>query len=285
MMRALFVLLIPFYFLADAQIKEINFLGKSWYLHGVDVRLTLPIKNPKTTTSFITNTDRQFDAPENRYGYSSLRRFSLEDIRTWSDFGISTGLLFKPFAKSDIRFLSSSEFIHNLSFRKEKYFYSWETIKPIDYDPGGDDARRTASMFIYNPSLNFSTRAIAKRIKLYAGMDARFATSNNISMSINSYAVDSFFTNTNIPENEDLILNTSMRSIGAGYTMGIKIAPTCYFNFHCELKNTYSSSWYSNTKDNFGQRLTQVHFGFRYKFAGPIADEEAIERIQNTQFW
>ena len=27
---------------SKAQVKEINFLGKNWYLHGIDARLILP---------------------------------------------------------------------------------------------------------------------------------------------------------------------------------------------------------------------------------------------------
>lgn len=42
-MRAFLLLLIPFYLSVNAQVKEINFLGKKWYLHGYGFRIKLLI--------------------------------------------------------------------------------------------------------------------------------------------------------------------------------------------------------------------------------------------------
>ena len=277
-----------FYTYSFGQVKEVNFFGKSWYLHGIDARLIFP--NYKTTSSthgIARNHSQLFHALGAKYDYSVERIPRVLDMGRGSDFGLSAGLVLKPFSRSTVPVLQSLEAIHNIGIRREKYYYYWSDISPIGSDFGAAEGTYLNSMFFYHPSVNISTRSVAKRLKFYAGLDLRFATSNKVQYDLIYYAKDYFFLNTNTEPSQPLNLNIGRRSIGGGGTIGVKLAPTCYFNVHCELKSLYSTSWYTSTKTNFGQSTLQLNFGFRYKFAGPIpeTDEDQEKQTDQVLFW
>jgi hypothetical protein len=273
------------FFSSKAQVKEVHFLGKNWYLHGIDARLTLPnYKTNATLKAFEKNHQQLFSAIENEYNYSSNVKLSSDNFQTGFDYGFSAGLVFRPFTKVESKLLQSTEIIHNFGLRKEDYRYIWDELIVYGTIVRTSDARYQNSMAFYQPSINLSTKTIANRIKFYGGLDLRFATSNSTSFTVKRYAAEYVFPNNNTDPRSDLQINLSKASLGAGYTAGLKFAATCNFNVHCEIKDIYQTTWYRSNNYHFPQRITQLNFGFRYKFNAPDDEGNSAEDIQSV-FW
>ena len=257
-----------------AQVKEVTFLGKNWYLHGVESRLQFPnyyySNNPDKLMGY---NEAIINEITSKYSVEFIENIPTEhnSIRI-TDVGCSAGLVFKPFTKSDIRFLNAAEVCHNIGFYDVKHWYTWDNIPRVEQFQYS--AASKSSMFFYNPSINFSTGAFAKRIKLYAGLDLRFATENRIEFITNREAKDSIFSNHNTSPLQNTNHIISRKDFGAGYTVGLKLAATCYFNIHAEIKNFASVSAFKHSNAKYSERLAQFQIGFRYKFAGPNQGEQ-----------
>jgi patatin-like phospholipase/acyl hydrolase len=86
------------FFSSKAQVKEVQFLGKNWYLHGIDARLILPNYKTNATLKAFKKTHQQlFSAIENEYNYSDsiFKKYKVSRTKKGSLFSQQASFIFR----------------------------------------------------------------------------------------------------------------------------------------------------------------------------------------------
>lgn len=278
-MRILLLFLIPFYFLADAQVKEINFLGKTWNLVGYDFRL-----KPRVYSNlFFVDQFKNANFPSAEY----LNQYNLENTFSKNDLlrslnTLSAGAVFRPFMQSKLKFVKQIEIAHNV----ELEHISDKMISSFINGFVGLPMHYTSTNLGYNPRFIICSPTIAESLKFYVSGDAY------VYLPLGGY----FYTN---PDDAFLLngggdytkgnghysdrINSSSLKYGTGLSLGVKVNLNCNWNFHLEGNAIDIYTRHSTTKKNTVAGIRGVQFGLRYKFGTP-SEEESESRPSST-FW
>jgi opacity protein-like surface antigen len=267
------------FFSSKAQVKEVHFLGKNWYLHGYDLR----VKGRLYTPSFYNNLFENAEFPTSEYkdhfdfhAYIPKRDY-LRAVNT-----VSAGAVFRPFFQSPINFIRQIEFAHNvelerISLKLDKYQspqnqYS-TFIKTLEFG--------------YNPRLILSSPTIAGSLKFYLAADGygfipiigTIYTRPNEAFLPNgskSYDIAGTFYNDRI--------STKHLKYGGGFSAGVKINLSCNWNFHVEYSSFDVYTRHSSTKSTSQNGNRGVQLGLRYKYGSP-EDTENKNEGSTPVFW
>lgn len=278
-MRVLLLFLIAFYFSANAQVKEINFLGKTWNLVGYDFR----VKPRIYSNSFYVDQFKNANFPSAEY----LNQYDLENTYSKNDLlrslnTLSAGAVFRPFIQSRLKFVKQIEIAHNVELEHISDKMSTEFTKG-----GGDIPMHFTSTNIgYNPRFIVSSPTVAESLKFYisgdgyayAPLGAFFYTSPDDAFLPNgrgSYKKGK-------TSYSDRIISSSLK-YGAGFSLGVKVNLNCNWNFHLEGNTIDLYTRHSTTKKTTLAGNRGVQFGLRYKFGTPT--EEESESRPSSTFW
>lgn len=273
-----------------AQVREINFLGKKWHLHGVDARFgfkNMAMNNPQALLQEESNQITELIA---KYDKTKIADNVITSSgQNYLSYNISAGLIFKPFSKSEKRHLQSPEVVQQIGIFKQYFEPSWDTATmSSSFRPFG--AKSISSHLTYNPSLTMSTPTFGGLFKAYAGGDVRFdfplfqefSLTNNSAQVIYEQPSDAI-------SKENAYNQTSFQLLskraGIGYTIGIKMYLSCNTNFHIELKDTYLLEKYQFTENTCKYRNLQVQAGLRYKFSKPESPASKSNDLAKSAFW
>lgn len=276
-MRILLLFLIPFYFLADAQVKEINFLGKNWYLHGYDFRIKGRFYSPNFYTSIVDNADYPSEKYESIYR-SKKKEYEYDYLNVVNT--LSVGFVFRPFFQVNSKFIKQIEFVHNLEVERVS-----GSVQTTEYFLNTTPSLIKSNHLGYNPRIVFSTPSIAQSFKLYVAADGYgyIPLSGFIYNQLPSnLATKGVSYKKNGDEYNDRI-QSSHYKYGAGGSLGLKMNLNCNLNFHIEYSifdvyTKHSATNITSTAGNAG-----VQFGLRYKFGTP--SEEGSESRPSSTFW
>lgn len=267
-----------------AQVKEINSLGKKWYLHGYDFR----IKGRLYTPSFYTSLFQNAEFPSVEYkGQFNFTQFHPKRDFLRATNTISAGVVFRPFFQSPIKFIRQVEFAHNIEIERIKV--GFHNFTQNDFSTNYN----TNSIFIksldlgYNPRLILSSPTLAESLKLYLAADGygfipisgTVYTTPDRSFLPNgskSYSIAGDFFKDKI--------STNHFKYGGGISAGVKVNLSCNWNFHLEYStfDVYTRHGYTKSVSQSGNR--GVQFGLRYKF-GSAEESEADTSNKTPVFW
>jgi hypothetical protein len=191
--------------------------------------------------------------------------------------------VFRPFHRSQIKFIKQFEFSHNLEIER------LSTLAAADYPRSygvGQMLIRTLEIG-YNPRFIISSNTFADYLKLYITADgyAFVPVSNTIYTQIDEsylvnknkgyYVRNDYFTDR---------LSSSHFKIGGGVGVGIKMNINCNWNFHIEANtfDVYTKFWETGRVAQSGN--SGVQFGLRYKFG--ISTNDGSEEVGSLPvFW
>jgi hypothetical protein len=280
-MRKLTVLLMTLLWcFSNAQVKEISFLGKNWYLHGYDFK----VKMRDYSEGFYSTMSQEalvaspaYDTVMNT-AYKHNVGYLPRKINT-----LSIGVVFRPFHRSQIPFIKQFEFSHTIEIER------LNTIAAAGYEGSGFTDQMLIKTFEigYNPRFIINSNTFADYLKLYMSVDgyAFIPISNSIYTQIDdSYLInktdgynkqDAYFTDR---------LSSSHFKYGGGLSAGIKMNLNCNWNFHIEAStfDVYTRYWESKRTAQSGNIGIQI--GLRYKFGVPSENENDTE-YKPPVFW
>jgi hypothetical protein len=280
-MRKLTVLLMTLLWcFSNAQVKEISFLGKNWYLHGYDFK----VKMRDYSEGFYSTMSQEalvaspaYDTVMNT-AYKHNVGYLPRKINT-----LSIGMVFRPFHRSQIPFIKQFEFSHTIEIER------LNTIAAAGYEGSGFTDQMLIKTFEigYNPRFIINSNTFADYLKLYMSVDgyAFIPISNSIYTQIDdSYLInktdgynkqDAYFTDR---------LSSSHFKYGGGLSAGIKMNLNCNWNFHIEAStfDVYTRYWESKRTAQSGNIGIQI--GLRYKFGVPSENENDTE-YKPPVFW
>jgi hypothetical protein len=280
-MRKLTVLLMTLLWcFSNAQVKEICFLGKNWYLHGYDFK----VKMRDYSEGFYSTMSQEalvaspaYDTVMNT-AYKQNVGYLPRKINT-----LSIGMVFRPFHRSQIPFIKQFEFSHTIEIER------LNTIAAAGYEGSGFTDQMLIKTFEigYNPRFIINSNTFADYLKLYMSVDgyAFIPISNSIYTQIDdSYLInktdgynkqDAYFTDR---------LSSSHFKYGGGLSAGIKMNLNCNWNFHIEAStfDVYTRYWESKRTAQSGNIGIQI--GLRYKFGVPSENENDTE-YKPPVFW
>jgi hypothetical protein len=280
-MRKLTVLLMTLlWYFSNAQVKEISFLGKNWYLHGYDFK----VKMRDYSEGFYRTMSQEALVPSPAYdtvmntAYKQNVGYLPRKINT-----LSIGAVFRPFHRSQIPFIKQFEFSHNIEIER------LNTIAAASYRGNGLSDQMLIKTFEigYNPRFIINSNTFADYLKFYMSVDgyAFIPISNSIYTQIDdSYLInktdgynkqDAYFTDR---------LSSSHFKYGGGLSAGIKMNLNCNWNFHIEAStfDVYTRYWESKRTAQSGNIGIQI--GLRYKFGVPSGNENDTE-YKPPVFW
>jgi hypothetical protein len=280
-MRKLTVLLMTLLWcFSNAQVKEISFLGKNWYLHGYDFK----VKMRDYSEGFYSTMSQEALVPSPAYdtvmntAYKHNVGYLPRKINT-----LSIGMVFRPFHRSQIPFIKQFEFSHTIEIER------LNTIAAASYEGSGFTDQMLIKTFEigYNPRFIINSNTFADYLKLYMSVDgyAFIPISNSIYTQIDdSYLInktdgynkqDAYFTDR---------LSSSHFKYGGGLSAGIKMNLNCNWNFHIEAStfDVYTRYWESKRTAQSGNIGIQI--GLRYKFGVPSENENGTE-YKSPVFW
>ncbi len=289
-MRGLTNIILCLTICVTAQVKELNFLGKSWHLHAVEMRYGFPDIRLNNETTLVAEDQHLQQELITKYNKEKPAASTIYYPYTHSlGKTLALGAVFKPFQKSSSPLFQSVELGHTFGLVTQTFESFWDTI-PNSVQPKPYGARNYSTNFYYNPSLNLSTPRFLKVLKGYGGMDARFdkPLSHEYFISKNSsQAVFIVDQNTINDDNryELSIYSLPIRKIGIGYTLGLKMYLSCNFNLHIEFKDYIQQEKYLASKNTYNVQTTQILVGLRYKFAQLLEDTKANNKEHLKAFW
>ena len=280
-MRKLTVLLMTLLWcFSNAQVKEISFLGKNWYLHGYDFK----VKMRDYSEGFYSTMSQEALVASPAYdtimntAYKQNVGYLPRKINT-----LSIGMVFRPFHRSQIPFIKQFEFSHTIEIER------LNTIAVASYEGSGFTDQMLIKTFEigYNPRFIINSNTFADYLKLYMSVDgyAFIPISNSIYTQIDdSYLInktdgynkqDAYFTDR---------LSSSHFKYGGGLSAGIKMNLNCNWNFHIEAStfDVYTRYWESKRTAQSGNIGIQI--GLRYKFGVPSENENDTE-YKPPVFW
>ncbi|MBR9861808.1 hypothetical protein GYB22_13905 [bacterium] len=261
-----------------AQVKEVNFLGKSWFLHGYDIRYSGNIVDPKLHTEisnlieFPTQEYQDYIHSEMDNAYSI--RNAILPYRAFS-----FGLVFRPFQQSKINWIQQFEFSHNVEVEHINLF--------IDAKSLNTSFAYRALDLTYTPRFMVSSPTFADYLKIYATGELRFTSPIRsflyVEVPDDIIPNKSKISSDRLKGYDDRLSNSYLIS-GAGIGGGIKMNVTCNWNVHLEgahyrLMATRLSKDYKSFNS-----MTQIRLGIRYKFGIPEETEEK-EKKEPSVFW
>ena len=276
-MRLLSILLLFSTLSSIAQVKEINFLGKSWYLHGIDFRL----KGRSHDNIFYENILDHADYPSDAYkSYYQDIRHSAQRSSLNPFVGIGAGAVFRPLMKSKFSFLQQIEIAHNLELERFAYL-----LKVNSYSVANHKKATIRSWNLgYNPRLIISSPRFSDNFKLYIAADGyvflplRTMVYTNPDSSIILNKGDDYELNDGDWHDR---IPSSFTKLGYGGTLGLKMNLDCNWNFHIEGNYIQLTSLFEN--ENSQTLALGVQFGIRYKFGVKEFDSEGIKKP--SIFW
>lgn len=278
-MRASLLLLVGISLMCQAQVKEVNFFGKSWYLHGYDFR----IKGRGYGHDFYRQLAKQSTYPDQAYSNDVSKAYQYKNTSVPSELNtISAGLVFRPFYHSKLKLIKQFELCHNIELERIN------TIADAEYKYLGGGGKMLFRMFEvgYNPRFLISSPTIAEYLKLYATADgyAFIPVSGYVYNQIDeSFLLNGGGNYTKNKRNYNDRLGTNHFKYGGGLSIGIKMNIDCNWNFHIE-----GNAFDVYTRHNATRQITNsgnigVQFGLRYKFGIPGDTDTTINN--NSAFW
>lgn len=265
---------------SNAQVKEISFLGKNWYLHGYDFKVKMRDYSEgfyRTMSQEALVASPAYDTVMNT-AYKQNVGYLPRKINT-----LSIGMVFRPFHRSQIPFIKQFEFSHTIEIER------LNTIAAAGYEGSGFTDQMLIKTFEigYNPRFIINSNTFADYLKLYMSVDgyAFIPISNSIYTQIDdSYLInktdgynkqDAYFTDR---------LSSSHFKYGGGLSAGIKMNLNCNWNFHIEAStfDVYTRYWESKRTAQSGNIGIQI--GLRYKFGVPSENENDTE-YKPPVFW
>lgn len=265
------------YATTSAQIKEVNFLGKKWFVHGVDMRLKYRNYRPDYYKKIVS----EADYPSVAYKSDLLGDFVSVNYDNLQAFNtIAVGAVLRPFAQSHLSFIRQLEFAHNLEIERVNMSLTYKKMRSSDVT-----VRIRSLDMGYNPRFVISSPRVAEFIKFYASADGY----------VYAPIISAVYTN---PERQYLPsgsagysknkeyysdrLSSSRFKYGIGMSAGIKINVDCNWNFHFayslfDVYTYHNVSRYTSVSGNSG-----VQFGVRYKFGVPSEDDQ---ENKTSVFW
>ncbi len=265
--------------LALGQIKEVNFPGKSWYLHGYDFRIKPRIYGPLYFDQIVRNADypntEYLSFFENSIGYSESEVISLMS-------SLSAGFVFKPFHVSDYRYLRQIEIVQNIEINYNHHDFSYVGFQKYE----GYVGLRSFQLG-YNPRFVVSSPTFADYLKAYIAGDGYLYLP--IQHNIYNQIPDSVILNSGQSYEKgkhtysDRITASTFET-GLGATFGIKMNIDCNWNFHVEYNQDYLLNRFSTTKTTIRNRRYGIQFGLRYKFGIPNSGDAEGE-YKPSGFW
>lgn len=249
---------------ANAQVKEVNFLGKNWHLHGVDFRIKGRLYSPEFYENLFTNAEFPSQKYESQFEVNSndVKRDYLRSINT-----VSAGLVFRPFVQSKSRFIGQMEFAHNV----EVEHMTMEIIRTNLENNSLGAFIRTVDIG-YQPRFILSSPTIAESLKFYASADGYSFVPLQGVIHLNPSAefLPNGANNQRIREKSYTdVINTKHFKYGGGLSAGVKMNINCNWNFHLEANvfNVYTRHGAASKTTKTENR--GIQFGLRYKFGIP----------------
>lgn len=229
-MRVILLFFLPFYFLADAQVKEINFLGMSWNLVGYDIRVKPRLYSATYYTEQFKNSEFPSRAYLEQY-YLSSTFFNRDLVRSINT--LSLGAVFRPFIYSKVKIVKQIEIAHMIEFERISAKMTTELIP----SRGGMPLHFASTNVGYNPRFIVSSPTVSESFKFYIAGDAYaylplgsfFYTNPDMAFLPNGsrgYEKGNEFYS-------DRVISSSLK-YGAGFSLGMKVNLSCNWNFHLE---------------------------------------------------
>jgi hypothetical protein len=281
-MRASVVgLIILFFFQANAQIKEINFLGKEWYLVGYDFRIKARTYTPHFYTSLFLNSEFPSQAYKDQFDFDRL--YTSGDF--WRNLNtVSAGLVFRPFYHSKLKFIKQIEIAHNIELENQ----TAELLR-VTKATGADNAFLNSFNLGYNPRFILSSPTVAEHLKFYIAGDAYGYIP--FSGTIYTQADSKFLPNGSSGYKKankyySDRLSTNSVKYGAGLTAGVKMNIDCKWNLHIEASAFDVYTRHLHTKQTSQSGNYGVQVGLRYKFGVPSEDgSDNMDSSSAPVFW
>ena len=285
-MRNLFLLFVmTLGYFSNAQVKEVNFLGKNWYLHGYDFR----IGNSIHSQAYDNKLPSLVSFPSENYRASTLENTEIND---WGFDGPSlftVGFVLRPFYLSDKVWKRHIEVAHDVELKRRNIAYFDQTPNPnFDYDYR--DYRLKTSHLGYSPKITYSSPSFLRRFKAYASLYS------SLRLPLNGYLYtnpDAKVADPNARSNYFTIHGTSYSDrIAAEYfemcggaQVGIKMNIHCKWNIHLE-RNMHTLHSFSKdfTQSNSGSSQG-FRFGIRYMYGTPPTQDAKTLDDDNPVFW
>lgn len=279
-MRFLFILITLIPVLSNAQVKEINFLGKEWYLVGYDFR----IKARDYGRNYYHNLANNSSFPNEHYQkVMNLTQVYLDGQGVLGILNtLSAGVVFRPFNQSKIRFIKQFEISHNIELERlnsghisgDGDFYS-KKILVKSFEIG------------YNPRIIINSPTFADYLKLYVSADgyAFLPISNYVYNQIDeSYLLNNAKGYTLDDVHYSDRLTSPHFKIGGGVSAGIKMNVDCNWNFHIEASAFDSYTRHRNSNSILLSGNKGIQIGLRYKLG--ISEEDNEEEGDSPSiFW
>ena len=189
-MRALSIGLIAlFFFKSNAQVKEINFLGKEWYLHGYDFRFGY-ISHSLDYGSDMLRNRSSIDTDNIDMNFVTVHEIITGDNPVKN---ITFGLVFRPYQRSHLNLLRQLEIGHSLGLR---WFNNKINVKNLAGQTF-TNGKYKGSFIDYSPSITISSKPIVNQFKFY--FTGRAETAVPLSNALELSSVDSsLMTNGNL---------------------------------------------------------------------------------------
>jgi hypothetical protein len=271
-----------------AQVKELNILKHPIKLHGIELRLGFPnlqhnniqeLDDLHTQLASVLRSAYNLGEPT-QAGFYPYKHSRLDN-------SLELGIVFKPKYTSNNYLLRNLELRHALGYNESQYFFSWDTIQEGRFlVPYGSDYFE--QNVYYGLSANTSSKVLFNHLKVYGGADVRIGKSlySEYGISRNSasivYDIDPSIINPD--ENQKDYFSLNNRSLGLGYTAGIKVYLSCYLNLHIEFRELWIHQQFAQTNNSHVLKNSQFLVGLRYKFSPLLAKSSQNPKTQSA-FW
>ena len=278
-MRTLFLLLIPLCLSVNAQVKEISFLGKKWYLHGYDFR----IKGRDYGDDFYRQLSIQNTFPDEKYAQelSNAYQYKIRSLPKQIN-TLSAGIVFRPFYNSPLKFIKQFEFSHNVELERIN------TSAQATFTNSHGESQMLFRTFQigYNPRFIISSPTFADHLKFYLSGDSYAFLP--ISGYVYNQIDETYLLNQTDGYNKNKIpftdrLGTNHFKFGGGFSVGIKMNINCNWNFHMEASAFDIYTRHAATKLTTQSGNRGIQFGLRYKFGVP-GESDSIPN-NHAVFW
>lgn len=260
----------------NAQVTEYNFLGKKWYVAGIDVK----VKSNRYSTAFYEAVLHMEKHPDNKYEsyLQSINNLGLHDERVRPLKGLDIGVVMRPFNYNPISFIRQIEVCHTFEYE------SLNAAMLIRDIPGLPPVVFKSYSLAYRPSLTLNSPTIWDHFKIYSNFNAGAYLPIRSWLFCNTPWADNKVTYTIQDRNyNDRIGMTPFKYIyGAG--VGIKVYMSCKWNFHIDVSTNLVKL---KTRDNSfsTHQLKELYFGFRYKLGVSEEKEEDESSSKPSVFW
>ncbi|PCJ64543.1 MAG: hypothetical protein COA58_12445 [Bacteroidetes bacterium] len=271
---------------SSAQIKEVNFLGKSWYLHGYDFRVNGSIYSERYNRTLIKNAD----FPSDKYENFILSHLATNDIIHRQPNAYNFGVVFKPFHNSDIKWKRLIELAHDIELVQRKFKQYSFKINNGRYTLYNEYSLKSLNLG-YSPKLTINSPTFLRRFKLYSSIFP------SIRLPISGYLYtnpdSSLLTTLNQSYTENYTsysdrISIGYTELGAGFSLGLKLNLHCKWNIHFEQNVSSIHSISSNHRKLNSGTTHGFRFGIRYMYGTPPERDKKKKNRQDTEpsiFW